>query len=100
MFDLLCRFHILSQESGVLMSQEELQNENSKDNIRINDKNTIRKKLSDVVGILGPIPDQLQKEINYKTFDQLREEAKDSVAQNYSNSEALNDEETRRGNEE
>ena|GEM_PF-5436845 len=39
-------------------------------------KNTPKKKsLLDVVGILGPIPDEIQEQTKGKTFDQVREEA-------------------------
>lgn len=39
-------------------------------------KNTFNKKtLLDIVGILGPIPDEIQEQTKGKTFDQIRNEA-------------------------
>lgn len=63
------------------MSKKDPQNENSNNINHMNAKKNAKKSLLDLIGILKPISNQ--KEIDNKTFDQLRKEAQEYVAQNY-----------------
>lgn len=36
--------------------------------------NTKKKSLTDVIGILGPIPKEIQEQLEGKTFEQIKEE--------------------------
>lgn len=65
------------------MSKNEPKIENNNNINRMNAKKSTKKSLLDVVGILKPTSDQIQKEIDDKTFEQLREAAQEYVAQNY-----------------